>query len=438
MASVSHYLPVAEPTLNPNPLTAPINRAKDTTMTIKDLKDSRSTLLSQAQEILRKDNLDAQEHEKVERMLADVEKIEKQIALAERVAKKEAEERAATKPARAAVDARTGEPTETEQRKAAFEKYVRFGKDELSSEERSVLRGAERRDILTSGSGPAYLIPQEFYTTLIEARKFAGGILSVVNQKQTANNGAPMKFALANDTSNVLTTMTEGTSLTDTDPTFSGFLVSTDTVATMVKASIQELQDSYFNLDSWLKNAFGIRYARGIDEYIINGNSSNVASLKSGATLGATAAAATGPVYDDFVACYGALDYAYLPNAKWAMTPQTRASIMGLKDNYGRPLFIVSPNSGTLDQILGQPVVLTPNLDAAYNNASTSATKTGILLGDFGQGYTFRTDGPISIQRLDERYADSLEVGFLAYSRIGGAVTDAGTHPVLSLVTPHA
>lgn len=407
-------------------------------MTIKEMKDSRSTLLSQAQEILQKDGLEAADHEKVERMLADVEKVEKQIALAERVAKKEAEERAASKPARAAVDARTGEPTEVEKRKAAFETYVRFGKDELTSEQRNTLRGTERRDILTSGSGPSYLIPQEFYTTLIEARKFAGGILSVVNQKQTANNGAPMKFGLVNDTSNVLTTMTEGTSLTDTDPSFSGFLVSTDTVATLVKASIQELQDSYFNLDAWLKSAFGVRYARGIDGYIVNGNSSNVASLKSGATLGATAAAATGPVYDDFVACYGALDYAYVANAKWGMTPQTRASIMGLKDNYGRPLFIVSPNSGTLDQILGQAVVLTPNLDQAYDNVSTTATKTGILFGDFEAGYTFRTDGPISIQRLDERFADSLEVGFIAHSRIGGAVTDAGTHPILSLVTPVA
>jgi hypothetical protein len=39
------------------------------------------------------------------------------------------------------------------------------------------------------------------------------------------------------------------------------------------------------------------------------------------------------------------------------------------------------------------------------------------------------------MQRLDERYADQLMVGFLAYMRAGGNVTDAGTHPCVGLKT---
>lgn len=403
-------------------------------MNINDLKEKRSKLLSDAQAILQKNEIDVQEQEACERMLADVEKLEKQIDLVERVSAKEAEERSKTKPPRS--NPNSGTPTADEKRTKAFEKYVRFGREELDTEERALLR--EQRDLLTTSTGPAYLIPQEFYPTLIEAQKFVGNILNVVNRKQTSNNGAPMKFALANDTANVLTTMTQGSSLSDVDPSFTGFVVSTDTVATMIKVSVEELQDSYFNLDTWIRQSFGVRYARGLDQYIVLGNSSNVASLQAGATLGATAAAASGPVYTDFVNCYGALDTAYIPGSKWAMSQATRAQIMGLKDNYGRPLFIVSPNSGTLDQILGQDIVITPNLPLAYNNASTQNTVTGILFGDFQAGYTFRTDGPLSIVRLDERFMDALEVGFIAYSRIGGVTTDAGTHPILSLVTPVA
>lgn len=405
--------------------------------TIAEVKDKRSKLLTDAQAISLKDVKDASELESLERMLNDVDALEKQIDLMERLAAKDAEERNRTKPPRSNPQGNV-QSEEKEARTKAFEKYVRFGKDELTSEERTLLRQGEKRDVLTSGSGPAYLIPQEFYPTLIEARKYVGAILNEVTLKQTNNNGAPMKFAYVDDTANTLVTMTEGTSLTDTDPTFDGAIVSTDTVATLIKVSVQELEDSYFNFDAWIKQSFGVRYARGLDNYIVNGNSSNVASLVSGATLGANVAAATGPVYDDFVNCYGSQDAAYVNTSKWAMSQATRAQIMGLKDNYGRPLFIVSPNSGTLDQILGQPVVITPNLPLAYNNVSTTNTVTGILFGDFKSGYLFRTDGPLSVRRLDERFIDALEVGFIAYSRIGGANTDAGTHPVRTLVTPHA
>jgi HK97 family phage major capsid protein len=407
--------------------------------TINELKEKRSTLLSQAQQVALQDVKDVQELEKLERMLADVDLLEKQIDLAERAEAKLSEERSRTKPPRSNPDARQ-DAGEKEARSKAFEKYVRFGKDELTSEERTLLRQGEKRDLLTSGTGPAYLIPQEYYTTLIEAQKYVGAILNEVTRKETNNNGAPMKIALANDTSNILTTMTEGVSLSETDPSFTGFILSTDTVATMVKASVQELEDSYFNLDAWLRQKFGVRYARGLDQYILQGNGSNVASLASSAAsaLTVTSAASTGPVYNDFTAVYGALDAAYVYNAKWAFNQATRAYIMGLKDNYGRPLFIVSPNSGTLDQILGQDVVITPNLPNAYANTSTSATVNGILFGDFEQGYVFRTDGPLAIRRLDERFMDALEVGFIAYSRIGGAFTDAGTHPVAALITPAA
>jgi HK97 family phage major capsid protein len=103
---------------------------------------------------------------------------------------------------------------------------------------------------------------------------------------------------------------------------------------------------------------------------------------------------------------------------------------MGLKDTLGRPIFIPNPSSGVLDQLFGRPIVLNQQLPSAY-----VAGNTGILYGDFSEGYLLRTDGDLSIRRLDERFADSLEVGFIAYARVGGHSTDAGTHPILTLVT---
>ena len=41
-------------------------------------------------------------------------------------------------------------------------------------------------------------------------------------------------------------------------------------------------------------------------------------------------------------------------------------------------------------------------------------------------GYAVRTAGGISIKRLNERYGDELNVGFLAYRRIDGNLISAG------------
>jgi HK97 family phage major capsid protein len=166
-------------------------------------------------------------------------------------------------------------------------------------------------------------------------------------------------------------------------------------------------------------------------EYLLtNGNSSNVASIITGATLGGTSAVSGTVAFDDLNLVYSALDPAYEGNASWVMSSTSRALIMGLKDTLGRPIFIPNPSSGVLDHLFGRPIVLNQQLPSAF-----VAGNTGILYGDFNEGYLLRTDGDLSIRRLDERFADSLEVAFLAYARVAGASTDAGTHPILKLAT---
>jgi HK97 family phage major capsid protein len=417
------------------------NRRKENTMSkLIELREKRTRLISEAQQIVQADVVTNEHRAKFDAMLADVETMEADITRLEKVEKLEAETRSTHRPPRSNPESNQNADVQSR----AFEKYIRYGKDYLNAEERIALRGGfEQRDVTTVGGGSntngGYLIPQLFNPSLIDAQKLIGNTVSIVGKRVTNNNGAPIKVALSNDTGNVLTTMTgEATLIAEQDPMYSGFVMNTDTVGTLVKVSTQELEDSYFDLNAWLRDKFGLRYYRGLEYLITNGNGSNVASIVSTATLGATAAAATGPVFDDFTACYSMLDPAYEPNASWVMSSTTRAYIMGLKDMYGRPLFIPSPNSGTLDQILGRPVVLNQALPSAGNNVSTTASVTGILYGDFNQGYLLRTDGDLVIRRLDERFADTLETGFIAYARVGGASTDAGTHPIRTLVTPVA
>jgi HK97 family phage major capsid protein len=339
----------------------------------------------------------------------------------------------------------------------AVEVYLRFGEQGVASmctaDERSafargrrdtpartIVIGGERRDITEAGTG-AYIVPQEFYPELLSGRKFIGALTGDVHKKVTPGNGAPMKIGLENDVANTITVMTENTDVSETDPTLSGFVGSTDTLATLILISKQELADAGFPLASIFRDRLTKRYARGVENFIANGDSSNIASLlanvftgASGSVMGTnlwfTTATNAGPGYEDFNTCEGLLDPVYEEGAAWYMHKSTRVYVAGLLDTLNRPLFQPNPQSGMLDQILGYPLKL-----SAYLPIGTTANAEGVVFGDLDEGYLLRTDGEMVVQRLEERFATKLMVGFLAYTRVGGYFTDPGTHPLVGLKT---
>jgi len=393
-------------------------------------------------------------------MLDEADAITEQLTLMERSGKLETEQRqipAQHRPNPGSDDSGSRDAADGKLLTNAIEVYLRFGESGVVSmctpEERSALArgrrdtparsivvGGERRDITEAGTG-SYIVPQEFYPELISGKKFIGAITGSVRKKVTAGNGAPMKIGLENDTANTITVMAENTDVTETDPTLSGFIGSTDTLATLILISKQELADSAFPLASIFRDRLTKRYARGIENFLVNGNSSNIASILAGPFGGAQgstfgtdtyfiSASNAGPGYEDFNTVEGLLDPIYEENAAFYMHKSTRVYVAGLLDTLNRPLFQPNPQSGMLDQILGYPIKL-----SAYMPIGTTASAQGVLFGDAEEGYLLRTDGDMVVQRLDERFATKLMVGFLAYTRVGGYATNPGTNPLVGLQT---
>jgi HK97 family phage major capsid protein len=416
-------------------------------MNKNDLLLKRGQLGTEAHSLLAKAGVTAEERKKAEALLNEADGITEQLTLMERSAKLEAEGRAIQPTgSRPQVDGEEDETRDKAQDKAyrnAFEVYMRLGEKALTAEERvainrgqrtnngakSIMIGGEKRDITTTATGN-YIIPQEFYNQLIGAKKFIGSLFGSVARKTTAGNGAPMKIGFENDTANSIIVVAEDTTVTEADPTLSGLISSTDTLATLIKVSKQEMADSGFDLNTLLRDRLGKRYLRGIENFIANGDASNIASLLTSLTTFATTVTNAGPGYEDYVATQTLLDPVYEQNSAWYMNKASRNYTMGLLDTLNRPLFLPNPQTGMLDQILGFPIKLT-----SYFPSATTPATMAIAYGDLEEGYLLRDDGEMTIQRLDERYADQLMVGFLAYTRVGGNVTDAGTHPIVGLKT---
>lgn len=395
-----------------------------------ELRDQKTKLLLDAQKILTKHGVSAEERSTAQKMIADVELIEQSISLEERIAKDTAEraeqEQRASRPPRGQVGISGDEKLEAEKR--ALRDFIVHGKP---FEQRDLGVGP----VAGSITGGSQLVAPAFSPVLTQAQLAYCGVVNIVNQRQT-DTGTSMKVSFVNDTGNSLSTWSEDTAASEADPLLSTATSNTDKYTTgVVLVTLEELEDSYWDLEGFLRDAFGQRLYRGLAKNISQG-SGNFASYFAGATSGATSASPTAVAYTDLLALYNSIDPAYLNNSTWTMNSATRGILLGLTDSTGRPLFqpaLSAPNGAdALGTLLGRPVVLdqyAPNI---------AATNKAIAFGDFKAGFTLRTVGQFQIARDPFTYlASKGAVGFIGYGRGGSYSTDAGTHPI-KVLTQHA
>jgi HK97 family phage major capsid protein len=381
-------------------------------MNLIDLREKRNRLMHEAAGILQAETVTPEQRTKATAILAEVDTLDIDIANAERVTAFEAEQRAAAEAAQRA-NPNVSVEQRAQQEREALRHYVRTG---------------ELRSILTTGTTGGAIIPQAFAPEIVAAQRAWGGLVNIVKTWET-ETGAPMKTSLVNPTGDLMVVGTEGTGPTGVDPTATSITISTDDLEGLVKVSLDEIQDSAFDLDAFLRDTFGAAYFRSLSKLIVVGSSGNIGSVVTGYASNAVTTAAVGAVaYADIAATYGKLDPAYEATASWVLNSSTRAALIGVTDTLNRPLFIPSPNAGAFDTLLGKPVVISQ----AHDNVATG--KTPIQFGDFSQGYKLRLAKPgLSIIRINGDLSNPGMVGFYARARVGGAVTDAGTHPIVNL-----
>lgn len=380
-------------------------------MTQQQMKEKRASILAAAQNLIPKSGGMTQDaNVKFEGLMGEAEelrlRIERETA--------SPEHRANPRPSRSQPGAGIETNNERAAEKLAFAAYMRDG-----ILDRSILR--EQRSLDTTSGG--VLIAQDYNPVLDEAKKAWGELAYAVAQKPT-RTGEPMRVAGVDDTTQMSTVLGENNTVAEADPTFAGIISNVDFLTTgEIKVSLAEIQDSFFDLDAFIRNAFGKRIARGLASLIVAGstNFQSIITAPSHSTVTTATGDIAAPKYSDFVAMYAALDPAYIPTASWVMNSSTRAAILNETDTLGRPLFVPNVNTDNLGTILGLPVVI------SQSHPNTGANSVGaVQLSSLKDAYTLRTAGEVSILRLNERYADQGQVAFIGYHRAGGYASPVG------------
>ena len=361
-------------------------------------------------------SLNAEEKSKFDAMEADARSIKDQIDVIERTAEMKKE---------LAANAEVREAAPKATRKGAFEKYLRNGMGSLNANERSImgeLRGTSTQIAGTDSLG-GFLVPQDFSNELDMATLFTGEVERLAKKLNTAG-GALLDYPTINDTATDAGLTAEAAAVTVQDMTFANAQLSAYNYASQVRVSMQLLQDNAFDLNAFLAEAMGERIARATNAAFTTGTgSSQPQGIITGASLGNTAASATAISADDILDLIHSIAPSYRNKPTFGLMANDNviAAIraLGLGSANDFPIFIPSMTAGQPDKLFG--------FNLYYNNDMESAITTGkktLLAADFSK-FVVRSAGGVQMVRLNERYMDELEVGFVSYARKDAKVLDS-------------
>ncbi|MDN3356075.1 phage major capsid protein [Actinomadura sp. DC4] len=305
----------------------------------------------------------------------------------------------------------------------AFGAYLRRGMTRLSVEQQDLLqerfeaRAGSTQDDTLGG----YTVPEAYRAVLTETMKAFGGIYALATVI-TTSTGQDLPWPTSDDTGNEGEYLTENTQVNNGDVTFGQRKLSAYTInSKMVRLPLQLLQDNAFDLNTWLPRKQGERIGRRGGRAFATGTGvEQPEGILTNCTVGKTGGSGqtTSIIYDDLVDLEHSIDPAYRNTAQYVMADGMLKAIRKLKDTQGRPLWVPIPAPGFPATINGFKYTIDNSFPVPAANAKT------VLFGDVAAGYIIRQVLAVQNLRLTERYADFLQVGYLAFARHDGKPDD--------------
>jgi HK97 family phage major capsid protein len=342
----------------------------------------------------------------------------------------------------------------------AFGRYLRSGivspELELRTDPPGMSDGSQPGQVGgTGGSGGGYTVAQGFWQNMQVALKAYGGISNDFRQIETPT-GAVMPWATIDPTAvtaSVVATepASSGTPLALDNPySFGQGVLNAWLIASSpLLVSLPLFNDSAFDIEAFVADRFGEAIGRELASLALTGTGSSqpLGIVPALTAKGAWSAGGSGGFYNLTAAtsvktfsaptgatelvgnvlspatCLGmvaAIDPAYYQTeqgqCKWYMNQAQAMNQHGVIDSNGRPLLDFSSGyeDGAVGRMLGFPVVVDNNIANL-----TASTVSGPVFGNLAHAMVQRTvQGGTSVLRLDQRWADYLSVGYLAYTRV--------------------
>lgn len=193
--------------------------------------------------------------------------------------------------------------------------------------------------------------------------------------------------------------------------TLDGFLVGA-----LSKVSVSLINNSQFDIVSYVVNKVAESIALFLEKEIISGAGTNkMTGILTETKLVKTVDTKDDvPTADEFIATQVAVPQQYQVGAMWLVSNKTLLAMRQMKDTNGRYFLQNDLTNGFDYTFLGKPVMV-----------SDQMVDTNVVYGDFS-GYFVNIHEGSSIKVLNEKYADEHAVGVVAWLEVDGKVMEEG------------
>lgn len=256
--------------------------------------------------------------------------------------------------------------------------------------------------------------------------KYFSPIVGKVSVQQTGD-GNTFTVVQGSDL-NVMSIVGQGSdvAITGADASFSKVSMGAYTFRYVELVTYEQLQDSVFDLESWVTSRLAERAARTVEKYIVSGTGSSqpkgivkAALASNGNAAHVTLAATKKNLYrfDDLYSLISKVDPAYRANGTLVFHDSSMWDLRNIKDDVNRPLWDVN---NTLyqavppDKVGGYNFLISNSMDA-----SGVFSKNIAWFGDLSR-YMLRMVGSPQITRLNELYRAQGCIGFEVLLRFDG------------------
>jgi HK97 family phage major capsid protein len=413
-----------------------------------ELRQKRAALIAEMHDLTEKTSFEADQQKRWNELDAEQKTLETRISAIEASEKLSAEMNGTqhverTQPNAAPAENRAVRANHVAETRAskeyndAFEQTIRTGRIAPALEELRTYSGLDAQ----SGQSE-YLIPIGFQKEIDTKLKAFGGMRNVCRVINTSA-GNTLNWPTMDDTSNTGEWLAEAGTVGQVNPNF-GQVQFTSNVADskQVLVSIQLLQDSAFDVQSLLSDAFAIRLGRITNAGYTNGTASG---QPSGLLNGVGSTGITNVEYavgaasnnssssynevnsvgtDDLANVISAIDPMYRPSAKFMANQSTFDFLRKVKDGFGRPIWEASLDASSPDRIYGYPYQWNQDME------SIGATNNSVVFGDFSH-YVIRDVGPMTFFVFQELYMASLQRGYISFLRTDGQLLQPAAFAVL-------
>lgn len=294
--------------------------------------------------------------------------------------------------------------------RGAGEVEVRAGKDVVND----YVRGIELRAGEMTKTSTGNIIPSDFSEDIISKTVELSGIL---NRVTVVNSKGTYKQIIADNENKISAGWTgEIEEITASGAKFTTVEIGHQKLAALAKVSLELINQNEFDIASEIENQMYRDFALKAETAVIkgDGNKKPIGLVSSGTAYALPAG--TSITADDIVKIFHSLKSPYQQNAVWIMSNSTLCAIRLLTDGAGRYIFHQSENltSGYTGYILGKPVLISEAMD------NLEAGAKPILFGDFGRAYKVNINPEMSMQVLNERYAEQGVRGIVSIMWLDG------------------